>query len=135
MAVIFGIVTLQLGKNTLQRQRQELEMAARHFILDCRFVQQKNMFASSADRLDIVPSWGMGKYNFVKNTYVVTERNFADIGCSGIIFSGNAIGEIVFSGSGSVNDEKSILLRHKDNEAVHLTLNLQPVTGRIEISE
>ena len=135
MAVIFGIATLQLGKNTVQRQRQELEMAARHFILDCRFVQQKNMFASSADRLDIVPSWGTGKYNFVKNTYVVTERNFADIGCSGIIFSGNAIGEIVFSGSGSVNDEKSILLRHKDNEAVHLILNLQPVTGRIEISE
>ena len=66
VAVIFGIATLQLGKNTVQRQRQELEMAARHFILDCRFVQQKNMFASSADRLDIVPSWGTGKYHFVK---------------------------------------------------------------------
>lgn len=135
VTMALGFAVLQIGDVQVVMQRRQLEMAARRFIMDCRSVQQKNMFATSDDELRITLTDGSGRYTFGKGLSIVEEHNFEDIGCQGVIFKGNAMDSIRFTGSGSVDDEKLILLRHKDNENLKLVLNLQPVTGRIEISE
>lgn len=134
VSVFTTLAVVGVGETKTKMQKRQLEMAARRFIMDCRAVQQRNMFAESDEGWRITITDNSDKYTFGKGGGVVETHHLSDSGCDGVIFKGNALDSIRFTGTGSVDDEKSILLMHRDNESLILTLNLQPVTGRIEIS-
>ncbi len=141
--VFVGAVAM-FGDMRLKMQERQLESAARHFMADCRMVQQGRMY--------IVPEYEIGG-NKIVNDYKITaylnegyytfdinnasiqskKYSFADMGCYGVYFVGTGTKEILFSNLGSVDRSATITLKHRDNEDLQLTLNLQPVTGRIEI--
>ena len=143
--VFVGAVAM-FGDMRLKMQEHQLESAARHFMADCRMVQQGNMFRITEDKIgedritnQLLILAGYDKEYYVINTdMVLTDDNkiylFSDMGCKGVYFD-NVIEPIRFSALGSVGNSAYIVLKHRDNEELKLTLNLQPVTGRIEIEK
>jgi len=130
VGLLLGVVVTQVGDNRQRMQQQQLNLAAQKFIMEARKVQQHNMYVKSENRLKIIVTAGKN-YCFVgKLGEVAKQYNFADEGCGEIVFDSSA--EIIFSSLGSVNDSAYIKMKHKDNDSVKLSLNLQPVTGRIE---
>ena len=141
--VFVGSVAM-FGDMRLKMQEHQLESAARHFMADCRKVQQNNMYVIANDKIDgkevvnqllILAEYDKEYYDI--NTDVVSFENdqrisFSDMGCKGVYFGW--YNEVIrFSALGSVGNSTYIVLKHRDNEDLQLTLNLQPVTGRIEI--
>lgn len=141
--VFVGAVAM-FGDMRLKMQERQLESAARHFMADCRMVQQSNMFRIMEDKIgedritnQLLILAGYDKEYYVIDTDMVsTDDNkiylFSDMGCKGVYFD-NVTEIIRFSALGSVGNSAYILLKHRDNDKLELLLNLQPVTGRIEI--
>jgi len=128
-----GMVVVKVGDNQQRLQQQQLNLATQKFIMEARRVQQYNMYVKDEDRLRIVVTAGQNYYGVGVMGKALTPYYFADEGCGGIVFDSSA--EILFSTLGSVNDSAYINLKHKDNENVKVTLNLQPATGRLEIEK
>ena len=133
MSVLLGVVIVRFGDGNKRLQEQQLNMAARRFITECRRVQQYNMYAKFGNRLGI--TYGIGNnYFLIEETGQPAEKyKFADEGCGDIVFASE--GEIYLSPLGSVDASDYITLKHRDNPELNLILNLQPVTGRLEVDE
>ena len=140
--VFVGAVAM-FGDMRLQLQQRQMDTAARWFIADCRMIQQGNMFSirenifgedTIFNHKRIVAPYDKEYYAIdFYNTGLATDTySFRDMGCGGVYFS--TMNDIIeFSGLGSINRATYIVLKHRDNKDLQLTLNLQPVTGRIEI--
>lgn len=143
--VFVGAVAM-FGDMRLKMQEHQLESAARKFISDCRAIQQYNMYVTAEDKVEeekiiyqykIVAPFNENYYTIDINDSSKEHKKyyFADVGCDKVYFGGQGTKEVLFSALGSVNDSAYIVLKHRDNEELKLTLNLQPVTGRIEIEK
>ncbi len=140
--VFVGAVAM-FGDMQVKMQEHQLESAARHFMSDCRMVQQGNMFTIPENNIDgekilnhllISSGYGGEEYSIGAQISDISAKHyyFQDMGCKGVYFD-NVTEIIRFSALGSVGNSAYILLKHRDNDKLELLLNLQPVTGRIEI--
>ncbi len=140
--VFVGAVAM-FGDMRLKMQQHQLESAARHFMADCRMVQQGNMFTIPENNIDgekilnhllIYSGYGGEEYSIGAQISDISAKHyyFQDMGCKGVYLD-KMNDAIRFSALGSVGNSTYILLKHRDNDELKLTLNLQPVTGRIEI--
>lgn len=133
VGLLLGVVVIQVGDSQQRLQQQQLNLAAQKFIMEARKVQQYNMYVKAENRLKIIVTAGKNYYTVGRLGEVAKRYNFVDEGCGEIVFDSSA--EILFSPLGSVNDSTCIEMKHKDNDSVKLSLNLQPVTGRLEIDK
>lgn len=133
VGLLLGVVVIQVGDSRQRLQQQQLNLAAQKFIMEARKVQQHNMYVKAENRLKIIVTAGKNYYSAGRLGEVAKRYYFADEGCGEIVFDSSA--EIIFSSLGSVNDSAYIKMKHKDNDSVKLSLNLQPVTGRLEIDK
>ena len=134
---LLGMVIIGGGNLQLRVQKQQLRLAAQRLIEDCRELQNRNMSVPSGEQYAVLAPVGESFYRirYVTRDEVVKTVEFSDIGCEGVYFGGNANGLIVFTSLGAVSESMYLRLLHRDNSDLKVVLNLQPVTGRIEISE
>lgn len=133
VSILLGLTVTRFGDVRRRLQEQQLNMAARKFVMECRRVQQYNMYAKFENRLGIIYDRG-NNYFLISSSGLTAEKyRFADEGCGDIVFA--TAGEIYFSPLGSVDESDYITLKHKDNPELKVVLNLQPVTGRLEVDE
>ena len=133
MSALLGVVIVRFGDGNRRLQEQQLNMAARRFIMECRRVQQYNMYATLENRMGITYDIGDNYFLIGRSGQPAERYRFADEGCGDIVFASE--GEIYFSPLGSVDASDYITLKHRDNPELKLILNLQPVTGRLEVDE
>lgn len=135
--VLLSFAVLGGGNLQLKVQKQQLRLAAQRLIEDCRAIQNRNMFVPAQEQYAILILVGEKFYQirYVTKDKIVQTVQLADIGCEGVYFGGNANDLLVFTSLGAVRDSAYIRLLHKDNSDLKIVLNLQPVTGRIEVSE
>jgi len=130
VGLLLGTVVTMVGDNRQRLQQQQLNLAAQKFMMEARRVQQYNMYVKGENRLKMVVTAGKNYYTVGVIGTAAQQQNFADEGCGDIIFASSA--EILFSPLGSVNKSDYIILQHREDPSMKITLNLQPVTGRIE---
>lgn len=131
VGLFLGTMIVQVSDRHQKLQKQQLNLAAHKFIMEARRVQQHNMYCAAGKRLRIVTAAGKTYFTVGTGAVASTKYDFRDEGCGEIVFGTSA--EILFSPSGSVNKAGYIILQHKENPELQVKLNLQSVTGRLEI--
>lgn len=142
--VFVGAVAM-FGDMRLKMQEHQLESAARHFMADCRMVQQGNMFTIPENNIDgekilnhllIFSGFDGDNYSIGAQISDISAKHyyFQDMGCKGVYLS-KMNDAIRFTTLGSVKEYAYIRMKHQDNDDLEIVLNLQPVTGRIEIEK
>lgn len=115
--------------------KEQVRLSASTLAADIRQLQQETMFSvvKKSKTLNVVKS-GYGIYaNGLKST-VYKSVDFAELGCEQVYFS-DYLSSISFYQNGSPKNNGTYLLRHKKLQGFYCKLSLQPVTGRVTVSE
>lgn len=138
LGLFLSYMVLQMGDVEGRLQNMQVNLAARRLIMDARGVQEYNMFDKSNSGYSIDVSNGIEYYTIRPQVGTVTtkdmRRYFADFGCAGVYFETVDGSPTEYKPTGSVNENKWFSMRHR-NGAANEIINLQPVTGRIEIAQ
>lgn len=138
LGIFLSYMVLQMGDVKGRLQNMQVNLAARRLIMDARGVQEYNMFDKGDSGFSIDVSNGIEYYTIRPQVgTVITKdmrRYFADFGCAGVYFETVDGSPTDYKPTSSVNDEKLFSMRHRNGTANEI-INLQPVTGRIEIAQ
>lgn len=101
---------------------------------DIRLLQQQSMFSDGIlnRQLKFMPD-GSG-YAFYKERKISKKVYFSSVNCSEVYIA-RKITYVQFTNSGAPSYTGNIVLRHRKDAAISCTLALQPVTGRVVLSE
>ncbi len=117
-----------------QYRRMQVRAAAAVLALDIRAEQRQAMFEDGILNRHISVLADNEGYAFYKNRKVVGKINFALKGCEGVYFA-RKIAQAQFTNTGSPSATGSYELRHRKLEGFNCTVAIQPVTGRVVITE
>ncbi|MBQ0108271.1 MAG: hypothetical protein KBS34_04045 [Phascolarctobacterium sp.] len=137
LGLFLSYMVLQMGDVEDRLQNMQVNLAARRLIMDARGAQEYNMFECGKKPLKFLATVNTDNYRISVNNDVITRDKifyFADFGCDKVYFKEKIIDLVKYTPTSSVNDEEWMKLGHKDG-AVEVFINLQPVTGRIEIAQ
>ncbi len=117
-----------------QHYKMQLRTAAAILALDIREEQRQAMFTDGLlNRYISVLSSGEG-YAFYKNRKVIGKVSFVEKGCEGVYFK-QKIAQAQFTNTGAPSTTGSYELRHRKLADFFCTVAIQPVTGRVVVSE
>lgn len=137
MGLFLSYAVLGMGDVQTRLRQRQVELGARRLIMDARGTQEYNMFSKGENILDIIYDVQGDKYIIrpQKKNVVTGEQQFyfADFGCEGVALEGKPQSLTEYKPTSSVDDEKLIRVGNMawGNK---VTINLQPVTGRIELA-
>lgn len=137
LGLFLSYMVLQMGDVEGRLQNMQVNLAARRLIMDARGAQEYNMFECGKKFLYFNAAVNTDNYQIYFDSEVITRDKifyFADFGCDKVYFKEKIIDLVKYTPTSSVNDEEWMKLGHKDG-AVEVFINLQPVTGRIEIAQ
>lgn len=140
LGIFLSYMVLQMGDVEGRLQNMQVNLAARRLIMDARGVQEYNMFDKDDNGSQIVITPGNAYYTIRPQVETIVTRDmmryFADFGCAGVRFKEKqlAIDLTEYKPTSSVDESKYLYLVHRDDD-FEVGINLQPVTGRIEIAQ
>lgn len=143
LAAIFLIsmsTAILLSINSLQRYcyRNQVRLAAEMLAADIQSLQQETMFSSEkfTKTLNVSNNDKLGYRIYTNgiNSPLHKRIIFADCGYANVYFS-QYLSSISFYKNGSPKTNGTYLLRHKKLENFYCKLSLQPVTGRVTVTE
>lgn len=116
--------------------KEQVRFSASTLAADIRCLQQETMFsARKANKtLDVSAKSCYGIYIKGAQLTLCKEVAFAQLGCEQVYFS-DYLKSISFYQNGSPKNNGTYLLRHKKLPSFYCKLSLQPVTGRVTVSE
>lgn len=113
-------------------------MAAEMLAADIRHLQQETMFSpakfSQTLYVDTPEKKSYSIYRNDNNSPLVKKVLFAELGCTDVYFSDSKL-KISFARNGSPKTSGEHLLRHGRLSSFYCKLSLQPVTGRVTVTE
>lgn len=131
---------LTVSVRGLQRYyyKTQVRLAADTFAADIRWLQQETMFSTAKfSKTLYVDADEKKSYSIYVNDYnspLVKKVVFAEIGLSGVYFDDSKL-KISFANNGSPKENGTHLLRHEKLQNFYCRLSLQPVTGRVTVTE
>ncbi len=127
---------LMAGVSSWQRQyyHRQLQQAAEVLTADVRQLQRQSMFDDRALNRQIRFMTDKGGYAFYADRKVVRKIYFRDFGC-GKVSVDSKLAYVQYTSSGSPSLTGNIILRHENLPDVSCVLSVQPVTGRVVVSE
>lgn len=140
MVLMSMSTAILLSVNSLQRcyYKNQLRLATDMLAADIRGVQQETMFSAEQDikTLDVNDSAKMSYSIYTTRVSPKLYRRviFADCGYDNVYFS-QYLSSICFYKNGSPMTSGSYQLRHKKLSSFYCKLSLQPVTGRVTVTE
>ena len=111
----------------------KVRVAAEIFAQDLRKLQRDTMFKCSGAGLTIKITNG-SVYSFYEGLSMKKSVSLDDLGCEGVYFN-KVVKNAGFSYSGAPSASGDFELKHRDLNNFSCKLSLQPVTGRVVISE
>ncbi len=117
--------------------RQKVRVAAQHLAADLRKLQRETMYTVNMynNELDV---YSLGdKDNYILQKYPDrgrTKISFPKIGCDGVYFA-KFIVAMQFHSSGAPRRVATYELRHRQLSDFACIVSVQPVTGRVVVSE
>lgn len=127
---------LALGINGYARQQRRLQVqaAANMLAADIRNMQQQALFSDGILNRQIKVTADSGGYALYKDRKVQRKVSFAGQGCGDVYFS-KKIAQAQFTNTGSPSTTGAFELRHRGLTGCKYTVSIQPVTGRVVVSE
>ena len=127
---------LMLGGNGWLRQyhHRQLTQAAEVLTADIRLLQRQSLFDDGTLNRQIRFMTDKSGYAFYADRKVVRKVYFSDFGC-GKVRVDNKLAYVQYSNNGSPSLTGNIILRHENLPNNSCILSVQPVTGRVVVSE
>lgn len=118
--------------------KEQVRLAAETLAADIRQLQQETMFSgarySKTLNVDVKSKAAYGVYANETKPALCKEVTFGELGCEQVYFS-DQLNIISFYKNGSPKNNGTYLLRHRRLPGFYCKLSLQPVTGRVTVSE
>lgn len=117
--------------------KAQVRLAADILAADIRQLQQETMFSCAKYSKTLYVSSDKQSYSIYlsgKNSPLCKKVTFVELGCTDVYFS-QKLQSISFYFNGSSKSSGSIVLKHKQLKGFYCKLSLQPVTGRVTVTE
>lgn len=117
--------------------KAQVRLAADILAADIRQLQQETMFSSAKVGKTLYVSSDKQSYSIYRssrNSPLCKKTTFMELGCTDVYFS-QQLQSISFYFNGSSKSSGSIVLKHKQLKGFYCNLSLQPVTGRVTVTE
>lgn len=117
-----------------QQRKVQLMTAANMLAEDIRTMQQQSIFSDRVLNRQLRVAADSGGYDLYKDRKVVRKIVFSERGCADVYF-GKKITQVHFTNTGSPSSTGDFELRHRRLTGYKYIVSIQPVTGRVVVSE
>lgn len=129
--IILGGIMLQIGAYEKAYYKKQVYMAANQVANELRNLQQDSMYSNLYTSIDINNREG---YFLNRSAKVIKLCWFKDYGCDGVYFN-HFIATTHFSKDGAPYKSGRYILSHKKLPEYQYVVEVQPITGRVLVSE
>lgn len=136
LLIVTLTAALLVGTGGYNRQQKKMQVQAAAVMLaaDIRNMQQQAMFSDGVLNRQIKVTADSGGYALYKDRKVIRKVQFAEQGCGEVYFS-RKIAQAQFTNTGSPSTTGDFELQHRKLSGYKYTVSIQPVTGRVVVSE
>ncbi len=116
--------------------KQQVRVAAQYMAADIRRVQQDAVYYGDFHQR-MLKTFARGaphQYDLYENTNSIKRVTFSSIDCQGVYLQ-QGIQSLAFSNFGAPRSVGTYVLRHKKVDNFSCVISVQPVTGRVIVTE